>query len=466
MRAITTALCVMALATPAAAQETFEARLEKLERLIQQLAEENGALREQLEALLPREAPPAPAPERVAPSPSPGPRIALGGQLRLRPEYRNRLRGAADDADGFVGQRARASVAVDASRVRALVEVQDARTWGAEASTVSNDGNVDLHQAYIALPDLGWHGLSLTVGRQELSYGDQRLIGALDWATTARSFDGGVVRYAGKAGSADLLAALVNDRRTAARGSGDLVLSGLYARFLRGRVGRELDAYVLNLSDGARIVGEAGGQDTLRVTTLGLRARYARPTGVEVSGEGAYQAGHRGPDGHSAHAFTATAGYVFGSRFHPTLRLGWDRASGDGDPRDGRSREFNNLFPTNHIYYGYADLLGWRNMDDVRGSFVLAPREGHQLSLDVHALRLTEARGAWKDAGGEVLGRDPSGQSGRHVGDELDLLYRFPLRKDLIVLLGYSAFFPGAFADRVRGAGTQSFGYAQVLFKF
>jgi alginate export protein len=81
-------------------------------------------------------------------------------------------------------------------------------------------------------------------------------------------------------------------------------------------------------------------------------------------------------------------------------------------------------------------------------------------------LRLREAAGAWKDDAGEVLGHDPTGMSGRDVGNELDLLYRFPLKKDLLCLLGYSAFRPGAFAEAVRGKGIQSFGYAQVLFKF
>ena len=46
------------------------------------------------------------------------------------------------------------------------------------------------------------------------------------------------------------------------------------------------------------------------------------------------------------------------------------------------------------------------------------------------------------------------------------LLYRFPVRKDITALAGYSAFFPGRFAESVGRTKTQSFGYAQVLFKF
>ena len=105
-------------------------------------------------------------------------------------------------------------------------------------------------------------------------------------------------------------------------------------------------------------------------------------------------------------------------------------------------------------------------MDVLRGTVAFVPRDGHTVSVDVLSLRLREAAGAWKDDAGEVLGQDATGRSGRDVGKELDLLYRFPLKKDLLCLLGYSAFRPGRFAEAVRGKGVQSFGYAQVLFKF
>jgi hypothetical protein len=460
MDAVGAMVCFLALAGAADAGDDEASRLMRLEAQVVALVDENRTLRDRVQALEPKPSPPPPAPA--------GPQIKVGGQLRLRPEYRNRLKpdAAGGTTDTFYGQRARASVGVGTEHLRAFVEIQDARNWGTETSTVSNDRNADLHQAYLNLPDLAAKGLSLTLGRQELAYGDERLLGAADWLPAARSFDGGLARYAWKGGSVDALAALVNDRKTAARGVGDMVLAGAYGRFLRGRPGRELDAYALNLGDGARVAGEQTGQDTSRITTLGGRGRYAPATGVQAFAESAFQLGHRGPDDHTAHAWALGAGYVFGVRYKPGLRFEWDGATGDGDAKDGRSREFNNLFPTNHAVYGYADLLGWRNMNAYKGTLSLAPRPGHLLSADFLRLRLAQARGAWKDDVGEVLGQDPTGRSGRDIGDELDLLYRFPVRKDLTVLLGYSAFFPGRFAESVGRARTQSYGYAQALLKF
>src|SRR4029450_11914470 len=165
--------------------------------------------------------PPSPAPAVPAPAVDATQRIKVGGQIRLRSEYRNQLKPdtAGDTSGSLIGQRARANVGVGTDRVKGYVEVQDARNWGMESSTTSNERNADLHQAYLLLPEVGHKGISLTLGRQELAYGDERLLGALDWSTVGRSFDGGVVRYAWKSGMGDGIGALVNERGPAGRGA-------------------------------------------------------------------------------------------------------------------------------------------------------------------------------------------------------------------------------------------------------
>ena len=54
-----------------------------------------------------------------------------------------------------------------------------------------SDGPVDLHQGYVRLGGTKDLPLSLKVGRQELSYGDERLVGAFDWDNMGRVFDTG-----------------------------------------------------------------------------------------------------------------------------------------------------------------------------------------------------------------------------------------------------------------------------------
>jgi hypothetical protein len=55
----------------------------------------------------------------------------------------------------------------------------------------------DIRQAYVELGNGEKQMFGLRVGRQEMNFGDQRLIGALNWTNSARTFDAarGTVRY-------------------------------------------------------------------------------------------------------------------------------------------------------------------------------------------------------------------------------------------------------------------------------
>jgi hypothetical protein len=78
--------------------------------------------------------------------------------------------------------------------VTGFVQVQDARLFGGgdpAAGRGTLDGRapaLDLHQAYFAVTHLLGAPLRLKVGRQELAYGNQRLIGSVGWSNV-----GGVV---------------------------------------------------------------------------------------------------------------------------------------------------------------------------------------------------------------------------------------------------------------------------------
>ena len=41
------------------------------------------------------------------------------------------------------------------------------------------------------------------------------------------------------------------------------------------------------------------------------------------------------------------------------------RTSGDDDPTDGVHATFDNLYPLNHVYYGYMDLFALQNLRNV-----------------------------------------------------------------------------------------------------
>ena len=73
---------------------------------------------------------------------------------------------------------------------------------GRDSSTINDDrkpgpetDRFDLHQGFVLLGDAKQFPLTAKVGRQELSYGDERLIGAFDWNNVGRVFDAAKLRW-------------------------------------------------------------------------------------------------------------------------------------------------------------------------------------------------------------------------------------------------------------------------------
>ena len=81
-------------------------------------------------------------------------------------------------------------------RAAVRVSVQDVREWGSETDSLGDFAAdaLDVHEAWGQF-SFGEHDAwQVRAGRQELVLDGQRLIGAVDWAQQARSFDGLLVR--------------------------------------------------------------------------------------------------------------------------------------------------------------------------------------------------------------------------------------------------------------------------------
>jgi hypothetical protein len=315
-------------------------------------------------------------------------------------------------------------------------------------------------------------GFYVRAGRQEFIYGTERLIGAFGWDNIGRSFDALKMGYSSKSTQSDWFAAKLVDRNLQAnplrivpdRGQ---YLYGMYNQFFRQKP-QHLEVYGLLYRDGMRSTGEiaSAGRRATELMTVGFHSDGAIKPGISYDVEFANQFGHRGYDSHSAQAFAGKFYKTLEEKHQFRLGFEYDIATGDSNSTDGRSGEFFNLFPTNHPHYGYADLMGWRNMQDFRPMLTFKPVSSVKFDFDYHRLYLLEARGPWKNAGGVVLGFDPTGQSGTHVGDEVDFTVSFPIQKHLKMLTGYSIFFPGEFAQKTRGPDNQHFVYLQTQVDF
>lgn len=393
--------------------------------------------------------------------------LAVGAQYFARGELRDNadfLSASRDFTAGF-DQRARLSVRASAwQRVGVLLELQDVRAWGSEPNTVTVTPNTGLHQGFVDLRATSW--LDVRVGRQELSYGEDRLIGNLDWGQAARAFDGVFLRVtASPHVTVDGFAMMLKppswvtpDAQPRFQNSGSY-FSGLYLRARFGVAG--FDTYVLGLFEDPASVTAGRVPDNNRAT-IGARA-FVNLKGLSLVGEGAFQTGLVGPtrELELAGAVAVKGSYTFtGVWGAPYVLAEFSGASGDGTPGDGVDHTFNQLFPTGHAHLGYMDYVGWSNVVSGHGAVGFRPWGAH-VWLDVHHFRSWDPRGAWFAASGAVFAPADATRTNGNMGTELDLSVTVPLF-DVVSLAGnVSVFLPGG-AAAARGNNPSTWGFLSL----
>lgn len=94
--------------------------------------------------------------------------------------------------------------------LKLYAQAQDSREFNGRrplipgASAAEGDDAFDLRQAFIEIGNSDRCPWRLKIGRQELAYGDERLVGASDWTNFARTFDAATLTYNGHGFSLDV----------------------------------------------------------------------------------------------------------------------------------------------------------------------------------------------------------------------------------------------------------------------
>lgn len=140
---------------------------------------------------------PAEQPTQEADSAAAPRRVEAGIELRWRNEFRdNGDFRSTEDFDHFLSQGLRIHLRVRAhAHLNFYVEGQDVWLFGAERDKIIHNTATNLDQAYLDWRPGGSDQWSFRAGRQELSYGDERLVGAFGWDNVGRSFDAARLRY-------------------------------------------------------------------------------------------------------------------------------------------------------------------------------------------------------------------------------------------------------------------------------
>ncbi len=435
--------------------------------------------------------------------------LDLGGQYRFRFEHREHFArpgtpGAVDFREegvptGNTYGLSRLKVHLGyqpADWLRGYVEGRDSFALNDRRAPDPETDRADLHQAWLELGHAASFPLTARVGRQELSYGEERLVGAFDWNNIGRVFDAAKVRYQQEAFWVD---AFVGRVVVPVEGVFNVAndydwFSGVYASTRALCPKQETQVYVLARNTGTGspqavdrpLIGLATPRD---LYTVG--ARFKSLPGelagwdytLEAAGQfGRFKEAATSPSlDHLAWAVTAAAGYS-----PPTCPLGtrlgieYNFASGDADPADDEHGTFENLFPTNHKFYGYMDFASWQNLHNPRVSLSFKPARGLSVTLDYHLYWLADtADYFYTAAGAPRRGAAPGSGTGydrnpvydNFVGSELDVVVTYAPRPWLNAQAGYGHFFAGDYvkdslAAPGYGAADADWVYAQLVFNF
>jgi hypothetical protein len=118
--------------------------------------------------------------------------LHFSGEYRIRPEEHTAYSFTPHNNDGFVLSRLRLNLEFTPTTwFNAFVQAQDSEPGGIAPAhiTTSIKDVFDLRQAYVQFQngENGW--IRFRVGRQELRYGQERLVGVSDWTNAPRVFD-------------------------------------------------------------------------------------------------------------------------------------------------------------------------------------------------------------------------------------------------------------------------------------
>ncbi len=364
------------------------------------------------------------------------------GEIRLRSEADGRDFNNLTPFNLYTLSRVRLAFdAVPAENVRAFIQAQDSRVFGSENdglifNTLGDSKNLDIHQGYIEINQLFCPELMMRLGRQELSYGNERIVGSVGFHNIGRSFDGVLFRLSTESIVLDAFAmntgeyhvysatatpaavAYVRDNGQNFYGS-NLTLKNMpehkmdfYAFYQWNRHQTNVDEADLN-----RITLGTYGKGNFDV--------------VEYEAEFAYQGGKIKGTDISAYLLSANFGYKTDMSPLSKISLGCDYLSGTPSG-DMKFKSFDPIYHTGHKFYGLMDyFINIPTNTANAGLIDIYARAGFKFSdqfessLWIHQMSLAQ----------EV-------NSEKGIGQELDVTILYKYNKFVAFDFDISAFIP------------------------
>lgn len=390
--------------------------------------------------------------------------FTLDGEFRPRTEYRNGFGNLiADDADAGFGAstRIRLNAGYTTDAYKFYVSFQDVMVWGENRQILPNDNNNSfaVFQAWAEL-NLG-EGWSTKLGRQAISYDDQRIFGGLDWAQQGRNHDAGLIKYKKDKFIMDVGLAFNQDYSnptgfqsvgTNYGTTGFFSYKNMQYLYLK-QSWEKLSGSLLVLNNGFQ---EVDGTSNLQ--TIGTHLDY-KAGEFGIAANAFLQTGERQGEVDVKGAYLVGLDLTYKASAKVGLGAGLEIISGN-DEGAGETGAFFPLYGTNHKFNGFMDYFYVGNHANSVGLFDVHVSANFKLndtsSLLVKALNFS---GEQELTSGE-----------KSLGTEIDLVYSKAF-KGYALKLGYSQMFASDGMYELKGlsesaaADSQNWGWAMIVLK-
>lgn len=388
--------------------------------------------------------------------------LTVTGQLRERTEVRGgqgTLLKESDKGGLFTSQRTRLNLGYTGYRYKIFTSLQDVRVFGQDRSTINkttvdvNDG-ILLHEAWaeIMLIDTTStiQNMSLKIGRQEISYDDQKVLGGLDWLQQGRRHDAIIFKYANKGWVFDAGVAFNQNKENqsgtifdptltsypAGYSAGTNGIGALYKSFQYAYLGRKF--FFGNLSflffkdDFNKVVSGVPTQGVFSRNTTGLFYNVNPSRKLNLTGSVYHQGGHD-KDGRSISANLAsiTSTYQVGRKLF--VGPGIDYLSGTDGKKPitatSDTNTFDPLYGTPHKFWGGMDYFyaaspfGKQGLLNYFFKVKYNAKDKLTLLMDIHGFEAANDFASGADS---------------YLGTELDLVAKYSMTKIISLEAGYS----------------------------
>ena len=272
------------------------------------------------------------------------------------------------DKDGYVYTRMLVHADLHAGKnFRTFVQLQSSTTDGKVVTSPVDEDPLEVHQAFIDLKT-AHNKLTFRLGRQEMSYGYQRLVAVREGPNSRQSFDALKSIFVTGNYRVDLF---YGHHVASKKGIFDDGFNhntkfwGAYAVRNKIRFFQNIDLYYLGLWKKSNAYDDGIGRESRH--SVGSRI-WGNRGGWKYDVEALYQFGKSGTNNIAAWTASLSTSYNLG-RVEAGLKT--EAITGDNHYADGKLGTFNPLFPRGS-YFGLASLIGPANLYDIHPSVTLA----------------------------------------------------------------------------------------------